>query len=54
MKVIRKYHLGICVTQPANTCSKLTIEIQEQGIKYLHGVALVSLLLTLKIFHTLF
>ena len=36
-------------TQPAITCSKLTIETLEQG-----SVVLVSLLLTLNIFHTLF
>ena len=35
-------------SQPAITCSKLTIETLEQGVK-----CLVSLLLTLNIFHTL-
>ena len=33
--------------------SKLTMETLEQGVKYVIGVALVSLLLTLNIFHTL-
>ena len=50
------------ITQPAFTCTKLTIETLEQGVKYVHmflffdaiGVILVSLLLTLNIFHTLF
>ena len=37
-------------SQPAITCSKLTIETLEQGVKYV----LVSLVLTLNIFHTLF
>ena len=52
-------------SQPAFTCSKLTIETLEQGVKYVHNkvnnkdtrttlsVVLVSLLLTLNIFHTL-
>ena len=40
------------LTQPAFTCSKLKIETLEQGGKY--GLVLVSLLLTLNIFHTLF
>ena len=35
------------------TCSKLTIETLEQGVKYVQ-VNKVSLLLTLNIFHTLF
>ena len=39
------------LTQPTIKCSKLTIEILEQGVKY--HVVLVSLLLTLNIFHTL-
>ena len=49
-------------TQPAITCSKLIIEPLEQGVKYVQnwqlkyqhddiGVALVSLLLILNIFH---
>ena len=38
-------------TQEAITCSKITIETLEQGVP---GVVLVSLVLTLKIFHTLF
>ena len=37
------------ISQPAITCSKLTIQTLEQGVKYV----LVSLLLTLNIFHTL-
>ena len=36
------------------TCSKLTIEALEQGVKYVQNDALVSLLLTLNIFLTLF
>ena len=49
--------------QPAITCSKLTIVTLEKGVKYFkvnnkdtdaNGVVLVSLLLTLNIFHTLF
>ena len=51
--------------QPAFTCSKLTIETLEQGVKYVQslqqrhqndaiGIACMSLLLTLNIFHTLF
>ena len=43
---------NILVSQPAFTCSKLTIETLEQGVAT--GVVLVSLLLTLNIFHTLF
>ena len=42
----------LVVFQPASTCSKLTIETLEHGVKY--GVVLVSLLLTLNIFHTFF
>ena len=53
------------MTQPAFTCSKFTIETLEQGVKYVQsqqqrhqkdtiGVDLVSLLLTLSIFSTLF
>ena len=54
-------------TQPAFTYSKLTVETLEQGVKYVqskqerhqkdvwrHLVLLVSLLLTLNIFRTLF
>ena len=41
------------LSQVAFTCSKLTKESVEQGVKYANGVALVSLLLTLNIFHTL-
>ena len=52
-------------THPAITCSKLTIETLEQDVKLFKvnnkrhqneaiGVILVSLLLTLNIFHTLF
>ena len=42
--------------QPAIICLKLTIEILEQGVKYVdaNGVVLVSLLLTLNVFYTLF
>ena len=41
------------------TCSKLTMETLEQGLKFVHNkdnndVVRVSLLLTLNIFHTLF
>ena len=43
---------AITYSQPAFTCSKLTVETLEQGVKY--DVVLVSLLLTLNIFHTLF
>ena len=55
------------LTQLAFTCSKLTIEILEQGVKYIqkytiktlasftaNGIVLVFLLLTLNIFHILF
>ena len=46
------------ISQPVFTCSKLTIEAQEQGVhmfKYdANGVVLVSSLLTLNIFHILF
>ena len=53
------------MTQPAFTCSKFTIETLEQGVKYVQSqqqrhqndtidVDLVSLLLTLSIFSTLF
>ena len=40
--------------QPAIICLKLSIETLEQGVKYASGVVLVSLLLTLNIFYTLF
>ena len=42
--------------QPAFTCSKLTVKTLEQGVKHVHanGVVLVSLLLTLNIFHAMF
>ena len=44
--------------QPAIRCSKLTIETVEQDVKYVvkyaNEVVLVSLLLTLNIFHILF
>ena len=39
-------------TQPAITSSKSTIKTKEHGVKY--GAILVSLLLTLNMFHTLF
>ena len=42
---------GIANSQSAFTCSKLTTETLEQGTD---GVVLVSLLLILNIFHTLF
>ena len=42
------------LSQPAITCSKLKIETLEQYIQsYAIGVFLVSLLLTLNIFHVL-
>ena len=41
-------------SQPEITCSKLTIETLEQDVKYAIGVVLVSLLLTVSIFHPLF
>ena len=45
----------LATSQPAITCSKLTIETLEQDVKCVTiGVVLVSLLLTLNIFHTLF
>ena len=43
-----KGHADPFSTQPTFTCSKLTIETLEQGVKYV----LVSILLTLNIFHT--
>ena len=39
-------------TQPAFTCSKLTIEIIEQEVRYVHSIKASAL--TLNIFHTLF
>ena len=45
-------------TRIISTCSKLTTKTLEQGVKYViiyaMGVVLMSLLLTLNIFHTLF
>ena len=48
-------------SQPAFTCSKLILKTLDQGVKYkltvkndANAVVLVSLLLTLNIFHTLF
>ena len=41
-------------SQPAFSCSNLTVTVPEQGVKYAIGIVLVSLLLTLNIFHTLF
>ena len=52
-------------SQPAFSCSKLTAESLEQGVKYIQSqqerhpygandIVLVSLFLTLNIFHTLF
>ena len=47
----------ISLSQPAITCSKLTRETLEQGVKYVQSwmpvVLLMSLLLTLNIFRTL-
>ena len=64
-KTKQKHH-NICDrdTQSAFTCSKLTVEILEQGVNMFkvkqqrhqnnpNGIVLVSLLLTLKIFHTI-
>ena len=45
--IFRKLHLTRQLT-----CSKLTIETLEQGVKYANGVVVVPLLLTLNIFHT--
>ena len=65
----KKLHLrcliGLSTPSHPASCSKLTIETLEQGVKYIkssqyrhqndgNGVILVSLLLTLNIFHTLF
>ena len=58
------YHLAysvLVVTQQTFTCSKLTKEILEQGVKHVQSqrlrhqndVNLVSLLLTLNMFNTL-
>ena len=51
-------HLLLVISQPAFTCSKLIIKTLEQGVKYVQvnhkdDIVLVSLLLTLNIFHTL-
>ena len=42
----------ILTTQTAFTCSKLTIETLQQRCEICFGVVLVSLLLTMNIFHT--
>ena len=53
------------ITQPVFTCSKVTIETEEKGVKYVqksklkhhnvvNGVVLAYLLLTLNIFNTFF
>ena len=41
-------------SQPSFTCSKLTMETLEKQASFWPGVVLVSLQLTLKIFHTFF
>ena len=54
--------VGYIPTQPAITCSKLTIETPEQGKKYVQSkeirttpfVVVLMYLLTLNIFHNLF
>ena len=48
------YGREVWTFRPAITCSKLTIETLEQGVKYAIRVVMVSFLLTLNIFHTLF
>ena len=41
LQILRKYWFGLrslkTVTQPAITCSKLTIETLEQGVKYVQS-----------------
>ena len=44
----------VTLSHAAFTCSKLTVETLEQGVKYANGVVLASLLLTLNIRLTLF
>ena len=62
--VNKNSNLFHAITQPAIRCSKLIIETLEKGVKYdqsqqeryqndANGIVLVSLLLTLNIFHTL-
>ena len=51
--IINQQNMGNTETQPTIACSKLTKETLEQDVKY-DAVVLVSLLLTLNIFHTLF
>ena len=60
MSISSDYSLQVS-TQPAITCSNLTMQTLEQGVKYVqryqndaNGAILVSLLLTLNIFHTFF
>ena len=49
-----KVNINIFSTHPAITCSKLTTETLEQNTRNdAIGIVLVSLLLTLNIFHTL-
>ena len=59
--IIRSRGFEQTISQPAITCSKLTIETLEQGVKYVQSLKLperrqspVTLLLILNIFHTLF
>ena len=64
LNVVKYDYLQMIVTfhvwsQLAITCSKLKLETLEQGVKYVQSydrymIVLVSLLLTLDIFHTLF
>ena len=35
--IVTWIYLGVVSTQPAITCSKLTIEILEQGLKYVQS-----------------
>ena len=58
---LKKRYNSVPSSQPAFTCSKLTIQTLEQGVKYVKvnnkdtsGIVLVSLLLTLNIFHSMF
>ena len=34
---MREYEISMTLTQPAITCSKLTIETLEQGVKYVQS-----------------
>ena len=53
---LRSQMMRFIQTQPAITCLQLTIEVLEQGVKYVtvKTSVLVSLLLILNIFRTLF